>query len=97
MYIEYPGIKSTTLPSMYGTLNFKDDPTHVRLYSTKELSILFEANNCQVLKGGTRRNLSYMLAMPFRIVNYAVRGKKINANVFWDITGFAEYIYIQKK
>lgn len=97
MYIEYPGIKSTALPSMYGTLNFKDDPTHVRLYSTKELSILFETNNCKVLKGGTRRNIWYMLAMPFRIVNYAVRGKKINANVFWDVTGFAEYIYIQKK
>jgi SAM-dependent methyltransferase len=97
MYIEYPGIKSTTLPSMYGTLNFKDDPTHVRLYSTKELTTLFETNNCKVLKGGTRRNVWYMLAMPFRIVNYAVRGKKINANVFWDITGFAEYIYIQKK
>jgi SAM-dependent methyltransferase len=97
MYIEYPGIKSTTLPSMYGTLNFKDDPTHVRLYSTKELTTLFETNNCKVLKGGTRRNVWYMLAMPFRMVNYAVRGKKINANVFWDITGFAEYIYIQKK
>ena len=97
MYIEYPGIKSTTLPSMYGTLNFKDDPTHVRLYSTKELTTLFETNNCKVLKGGTRRNVWYMLAMSFRIVKYAVRGKKINANVFWDITGFAEYIYIQKK
>ncbi|HXS55365.1 MAG TPA: methyltransferase domain-containing protein [Hanamia sp.] len=97
MYIEYPGIKSATLPSMYGTLNFKDDPTHVRLYSTKELSILFETNNCNVLKGGTRRNIWYMLAMPFRIVNYAVRGKKINANVFWDVTGSAEYIYIRKK
>jgi SAM-dependent methyltransferase len=97
MYIEYPGIKSTTLPSMYGTLNFKDDPTHVRLYSTKELTTLFETNNCKVLKGGTRRNVWYMLAMPFRMVNYAVRGRKINANVFWDITGFAEYIYIQKK
>lgn len=41
-YIEYPGKKSTTLPSMYGTLNFKDDPTHVRLYSVNELKKVFE-------------------------------------------------------
>ncbi|NBV95614.1 MAG: methyltransferase domain-containing protein, partial [Actinobacteria bacterium] len=36
LYIEYPGQKSTTLPSMHGTLNFKDDPTHVRVYSVNE-------------------------------------------------------------
>ena len=27
MYIEYPGITSTKLPSMHGSLNFKDDNT----------------------------------------------------------------------
>ena len=32
MYIEYPGNKSTKLPSMNGTLNFYDDDTHVRIY-----------------------------------------------------------------
>ncbi|HNA18050.1 MAG TPA: class I SAM-dependent methyltransferase, partial [Ferruginibacter sp.] len=32
MYLEYPGEKSTRLPSMRGSLNFKDDPTHVRVY-----------------------------------------------------------------
>ena len=31
LYIEYPGIKSTKLPSMHGSLNFKDVCTHVRL------------------------------------------------------------------
>ena len=36
IYIEYPGTKSTRLPSMYGTLNFYDDLSHVRLYSVKE-------------------------------------------------------------
>jgi len=97
LYIEYPGIKSTKLPSMYGTLNFKDDPTHVRLYSTKELSALFTANNCKVLKSGTRRNPWYILAMPFRIIFSVIKRKKIHANVFWDTLGFAEYLWVQKK
>src|SRR5262245_5874730 len=35
IYIEYPGPKSKTLPSMHGSLNFHDDPTHVSLYKFK--------------------------------------------------------------
>lgn len=96
MYIEYPGVKSTRLPSMYGTLNFKDDPTHVRLYSTKEISALFDSNDCKVLESGTRRNPWYIIAMPFRIIAYFIKRKKIHANVFWDLLGFAEYVWIQK-
>ena len=40
IYIEYPGIRSTRLPSMRGSLNFSDDPTHVRLYSVPEIMFL---------------------------------------------------------
>lgn len=97
MYVEYPGIKSTRLPSMYGTLNFKDDPTHVRLYSVKELTGLFENNQCNILKSGIRRNPWFMMAMPFRIVGSLVKGKKLQANIFWDVLGFAEYLWVRKK
>ena len=97
MYVEYPGKRSTTLPSMYGTLNFKDDPTHVRIYSVEELSVLFAASQCMVLNSGTRRNAWFMLAMPFRIVISLVKGKKIQGNIFWDMLGFAEYLWVQKK
>jgi SAM-dependent methyltransferase len=97
MYIEYPGIKSTKLPSMYGTLNFYDDLSHVRVYSVKELALLFQSKGCQVLKGGTRRNLFFILVAPFRILGYWLRGKKLIGNIFWDILGFAEYIYVRKK
>lgn len=97
MYIEYPGIKSTKLPSMYGTLNFKDDPTHVRVYSVKELTALFEQNGFRVLKSGIRRNPWFIMAMPFRIIASLVKGKKMQANIFWDLLGFAEYLWVQKK
>ena len=73
LYIEYPGIKSTKLPSMYGTLNFNDDPTHVRLYSINELKRIFEENNCSISKSGTRRNYYYIIAMPFRIIHSLIK------------------------
>ena len=96
MYIEYPGEKSTRLPSMQGSLNFKDDPTHVRVYSVKELSALLAEKNCTVLKGGTRRNAWFILAMPFRIIKTWLTGKKLQGNIFWDLLGFAEYVWAKK-
>lgn len=96
IYIEYPGKKSTRLPSMPGTLNFKDDDTHVRVYSVKELSALLETNGCKVLKGGVRRNIWFMMAMPFKIIKCWVTGKKLQGNIFWDVLGFAEYVWARK-
>jgi len=96
MYIEYPGIRSTRLPSMYGTLNFYDDTTHVRVYSVKELKKIVESNNCQVLKSGIRRNLYYLLAMPVRILYTLLKGERLNANLFWDLLGFAEFLEVKK-
>jgi SAM-dependent methyltransferase len=97
LYLEYPGKKSTKLPSMEGTLNFNDDKTHVRVYSVKELSDLLTESNCKVLKGGTRRNIWFMIAMPFRIIKSLITGKKLQGNIFWDVLGFAEFVWVQKK
>ena len=97
MYIEYPGEKSIRLPSMPGTLNFKDDPTHVRVYSVKELSALFAANGFDVLKAGVRRNPWFIMAMPFRILGRWGRGKKLQGNIFWDLLGFAEFVWVRKR
>lgn len=96
IYLEYPGEKSTRLPSMDGSLNFKDDPTHVRVYSVKELTTLVEANNCKVLKAGIRRNPWFMMAMPFKIIKSWVSGKKLQGNIFWDVMGFAELVWARK-
>ena len=96
-YVEYPGSRSTKLPSMYGTLNFYDDLSHVRLYSVKELEELFVKKGCKVIKGGTRRNLYFILISPFRIFGHWIRGKKLIGNIFWDLLGFAEFIYVRKE
>jgi len=96
IYLEYPGIKSTKLPSMHGSLNFKDDETHVRVYRVAELKLLLENNGCQMIKGGTRRNGWFILAMPFRIILNWIRGKRLQGNIFWDLLGFAEYVWAKK-
>jgi hypothetical protein len=95
-YIEYPGKKSTTLPSMRGSLNFKDDSSHVRLYSVAELSKIFESNGCRVLKSGTRRNWFYIIAMPARVIISLIKKGHLEGNLFWDFFGFAEYLWVKK-
>jgi SAM-dependent methyltransferase len=97
IYVEYPGEKSTRLPSMYGTLNFKDDSTHVRIYSIKELTDLFNRNHCEILKSGTRRNPWFIIAMPFKIAEKWIKRKPLQGNIFWDILGFAEFLWVRKK
>ena len=97
MYVEYPGPRSTRLPSMHGTLNFHDDPTHVRIYSVKDLRELFASNGFKVLESGTRRNWYFIVAAPFRMLGQWIRGKKLIGNIFWDILGFAEFLYVKKE
>ena len=96
IYIEYPGEKSTRLPSMAGSLNFTDDATHVRVYSVKEISSILNSNNFEVLKAGTRRNPWFIAATPFRVVKSWVKGKKPPGPVFWDVMGFAEFVWGRK-
>lgn len=96
LYIEYPGARSTRLPSMKGTLNFHDDASHVRVYAVPELSALVEKAGCRVLRAGTRRNRWLMMAMPFKVLGSWLRGKSPEGNTFWDILGFAEFLWIKK-
>ena len=95
-FIEYPGKKSTKLPSMRGTLNFKDDLTHVRVYSVPELTKIFTDNGCTVLQSGTRRNWFYILAMPARMIISVIKKGHLQGNIFWDVLGFAEYLWVKK-
>ena len=96
MYIEYPGQRSTQLPSMPGSLNFYDDPTHVRIYSVKELSGLLRANGFEIISSGTRRSWFYILTIPVRAFQYKRRFGKVQGSVFWDLLGFAEYVFARK-
>jgi len=97
LYVEYPGIRSTRLPRMKGTLNFFDDDTHVRVYSLTELYNLFLKNNTEIIKGGTRKYIPNILMMPFKVIHNLIKYGKILPSIFWDLFGFAEFILIKKK
>jgi 2-polyprenyl-3-methyl-5-hydroxy-6-metoxy-1,4-benzoquinol methylase len=97
LYVEYPGIRSTRLPRMKGTLNFFDDDTHVRVYSLTELYNLFLKNNTEIIKGGTRKYIPNILMMPFKVIHNLIKYGKILPSIFWDFFGFAEFILIKKK
>jgi len=96
IYIEFPGFRSTQLPHMDGTLNFYDDPTHVRIYTVRELMNLMLRSNMEVIKGGTRRHWPTMLQMPFKIPHNLIVYKKVLASIFWDYFGFAEYVLAKR-
>lgn len=96
IYIEYPGVRSTKLPSMRGTLNFYDDPTHVRLYSVSEVSRIVEAGGCRVVRAGTRRHWPVILLFPFALMHQTLKYGYVPGGVFWDLLGFAEFVVAQK-
>ncbi|MEZ4842648.1 MAG: class I SAM-dependent methyltransferase [Bacteroidia bacterium] len=97
LYVEYPGQKSTTLPSRKGTLNFYDDDTHVRVYSVSEVSEVLKQNGFQILSGGTRKSWRNIAMMPIKFVHNKLKYGYIMASVFWDWYGFAEYVWAKKK
>lgn len=97
IYIEYPGIKSTTLPSKKGTLNFFDDDTHCRIYSKIELFNLLMSADCLPLKGGTRRDIQTIILLPIKLIHNKIKYGYVMGSVFWDLLGFAEFVLAKRK
>jgi len=97
IYLEFPGIKSTKLPSMRDTLNFYDDPTHVRIYSHMEVSEILVKHGFEIIKQGTRRHWPLIWLLPFSIMHQTIKYGYIPGGVFWDLLGFAEFVYAKKR
>lgn len=97
IYIEYPGERSTRLPSMRETLNFYDDETHVRVYNHKEVSNWLREAGLEVKSAGTRRSIPLLVLTPVRLVQALAKRGYVQGNVFWDLMGFAEYVFARKK
>ncbi len=95
IYVEFPSIRSLYLPSMRGTLNFCDDNTHLRIYSIREIVNTLLLHNCKVISAGRRLNMFSLFLIPIRILN-CIFYKKSPAGLFWDLLGFADYIYAYK-
>ena len=96
MLVEFPGERSLRLPSMKGTLNFHDDPTHVRLFTAREVAQIARTSGLDVLRAGMRRDWTGIALMPVHAL-YAWRTHGfVPGGVFWDLTGFADYVVAQR-
>lgn len=97
IYIEYPAERSTRLPSMKRTLNFYDDPTHVRIYSVPEVTGVLKNKGFNIIKAGTRRYWPFIVLLPLTMITETLKYGFLPGGVFWDVTGFAEFVFAQKK
>jgi SAM-dependent methyltransferase len=95
IYIEFPGVRSLGLPSMKGTLNFCDDPTHVRVYTIQEIANILLDNGFRIKKAGVRRKWFNIILLPLKLSIKAMVGRE-GAGDFWDLFGFAEFVYAEK-
>ena len=95
-YIEFPSVRSLSFPSMPGSLNFCDDPTHVRVYSIHEIANLLLANGCRIVRAGTRRDKVRIFLCPLVALVKLFRDGKLSGASFWDLFGFSEYVYAEK-
>jgi SAM-dependent methyltransferase len=95
VYFETPHPKTLNLPSLRGrfTLNFRDDPTHIRLIPTDELAQQARAAGLQVESAGISRNWLFAAAHPWFALLPDSR-KKFTARVHW--VGWSAYLIARK-
>lgn len=94
-YFETPHPKTVNLPSAKGkfTLNFYDDPTHVRVVSLADLAKEFTGTELAVRRTGLSRNWLFAAAHP--LLSFAAESrKKFTARVHW--IGWSAYLVASK-
>ena len=99
IYLEFPSERSLTLPSGVGSLNFHDDPSHVRLYSIPVVSAACGAAGLTVTKSGIRRDSAWiaidLMSLPLQLASL-VRNGKLFGPLLWDLLGFASFVIATK-
>jgi len=100
IYFETPHPKSLTLPSPRGraagsfTLNFYDDPTHVRVVTMEALAQQARSVGLAAVGSGISRNWLFAAAYPFYFFLPASR-KKFTARVHW--VGWSAYLVARRR
>ncbi|MCB2183188.1 MAG: class I SAM-dependent methyltransferase [Desulfobulbaceae bacterium] len=97
IYIEYPSVRSLSFPQSKGSLQFCDDPSHIKLYDLKEVCNVLLANDFRILKAGVRRDWVGILFLPAILFIKLLRKEPLTGFGLWDLMGFAEYVYAEKK
>lgn len=99
IYIEVPSTRSLYLPSFGmlkgpGTINFYDDPTHIRPFTRHSLCRIGKRIDIKQLRTGFARNWTYCLLAP-AIILYSLikRDRQMFGIVLWNIVGWSVYLW----
>ena len=100
IWIAFPSLRSLSLPSAEGTLQFCDDPTHVYVPDVREVSNILLANGVKVLHAGRSRDLVRTLLgaaiLPWAFLKRLVTGR-LSCKGLWYILGFEDHVFGQRK
>lgn len=102
IWIAFPSLRSLSLPhSVDETLQFCDDPTHVRLPDVREITNVLLANGVTVLRAGRSREGFFTT-----IADCVKLGKRLTVKLFtgrfsgrglWYILGFEDHVFGQRR
>lgn len=95
IYIEFPSVTSLSLPNAKDTLNFCDDPTHIRIYSIQEIANCLLNNGMKIIRAGKRRDIVRIFLTPVLIIRDLLKKGTFGASLY-DLLGFADYVYAEK-
>ena len=95
LYVAHPHRDSVGFPHRKDTLNFYDDPTHVRVFAPGEVRDLVVALGLRVLESGRTRLARNLLLMPVKVA-LSPRLGGITGPMLWDLYGFEEFVVAQR-
>lgn len=102
MWIAFPSKRSLTLPhSVDETLNFYDDPTHVRVPDLDAIVKTLAANGVEVIHRGRSRegfltSVADVFKLSKRLLVKAVTGR-FSGRGMWYILGFEDHVFGRRK
>lgn len=102
IWIAFPSLRSLSLPSSVDeTLQFCDDPTHVRVPDVREIANVLLANGVKVLHAGRSREgffttLADMFKFSKRLLKKMFTGK-FSGRGMWYLLGFEDHVLGQRK
>jgi SAM-dependent methyltransferase len=99
LWIAFPSLRSLSLPSGTGTLQFCDDHTHIYVPDIRETSNILLENGIKILHAGRSRDvpraLIGALVLPWALVMRLFTGKMCGG--LWYILGFEDHVFGQRK
>jgi SAM-dependent methyltransferase len=100
IWIGFPSLRSLSLPPAEKTLQFCDDPTHIRLPHIWEISNVLLANGVKVLHAGRSRSFLRealgAAVLPLEMLQKLVTGRFSGAGL-WYILGFEDHVFGQRR